>query len=128
MIRALAALLLLAAACGRPAETERPASESGLANTLRWSTRREVANAGFHVFRAESESGPFERLTDEAIPGAGFSSARREYLWEDRSIEPGREYFYYVESVTSSGKRVRVTPVIRASAKEADAAQAEENG
>ncbi len=47
------------------------AGGEGYTNTVRWTTASEVDNFGFDVFRSESEDGPFERLNDEVIEGAG---------------------------------------------------------
>lgn len=90
------------------------AGEARLRNTLRWSTASEVDNFGFDVFRATKEEGPFERINDEAIPGAGTSDTPSDYVYVDDTIEAGQEYFYYVESISMSGDRERMTPVFRA--------------
>lgn len=49
--------------------------------TVRWTTERETNNAGFHVERSADGVEHWERLT--FIPGAGSSSARHDYRWED---------------------------------------------
>lgn len=103
-----------------PVEAEEP--EGGYTNTLRWKTASEVDNFGFDVYRSESEDGPFERLTERPVQGAGTSDVPSEYSWVDTAIDPRRAYYYYVESISMSGERERFTPVIRAKPKlEADA-------
>jgi hypothetical protein len=89
------------------------------ANTIRWATASEVDSYGFHVYRGDSVDGPFERLTAAPIPGAGTSDLPHRYEYVDDSIEPGREYFYYVESVSIGGEREPFTPVRRAPPKPA---------
>ena len=93
-----------------------------VSNTVRWSTASEVDNFGFDVYRSESEEGPFTRLTSSPVPGAGTSDEPHAYQYVDATIETGRPYFYYVESLSLAGERERFTPVIRAPAKGVPAA------
>ena len=96
-----------------PAGEEKPPYES----KVRWKTASEVDNFGFDVYRAESEEGPFERVTERPIQGAGTSDVPQQYEWVDTRIDPRRAYYYYVESISMSGVRERFTPVIRAKPK-----------
>ena len=68
------------------------------------------------------EDGPFARLSKKPIEGAGTVDQASRYQFVDDTIEPGKVYFYYVESIAMSGKRERFTPVRRAKAKSAPAA------
>ncbi|MCG8457380.1 MAG: hypothetical protein MI919_13975 [Holophagales bacterium] len=86
-------------------------------NTLRWATASEVDNFGYDVYRAESPDGPFERMTEEPIAGAGTTDEVSEYFFIDDDIDPTRAYYYYVESIDLSGHRERFTPVQRAAPK-----------
>lgn len=86
-------------------------------NTIRWTTASEVDSFGFDVFRGESEDGPFVRLNPKPIPGAGTSDESHSYAWVDETIDPAKEYFYYVESISIDGVREKFTPVNRAKAK-----------
>ena len=118
-LRAAGALLagLLLAGCGgtAPSPATTPAPGDGRpTNTLRWTTRRETGNVGFHVFRAESPDGPYIRVTNQPLPGAGTTGEERSYAWTDREIDPSRTYYYYVESLDSTGRQVRVTGALRA--------------
>jgi len=85
---------------------------------LRWSTANEFENYGYHVYRGLQEDGPFERLTEEVIPGAGTTDLPQSYRFEDPTAEPDVAYYYYVESVSTSGQRKRLTPVRRVGEKE----------
>jgi len=87
-------------------------------NTIRWSTASEVENFGYDVYRGEAEDGPFVRLTAQPIPGAGTSDEPHKYAYADRDIDPTKDYWYYVESVSYSGVRERFTPVQKAKAKQ----------
>ncbi len=106
--------------------------EESLANTLKWSTASEVDNFGYDVYRSESEEGPFERITEDPIPGAGTTDEPSRYEFADSAIDPSRDYYYYVESIALDGTREIFTPVIRAKAKrpvvvEEEAAEVEES-
>ena len=100
--------------CGDQGELE-PAER--IANTPRWSTASELENFGFDVYRADSEDGPFERLTSDPIPGAGTSDEPHQYSFRDDTIDPCMDCWYYVESVSTSGTREKFTPTFRAPAK-----------
>ena len=94
-----------------------PASDEPPFNRLKWSTASEVDNFGFDIYRSTSEEGPFERLTSQPIPGAGTVDEPRYYEYKDTAIDPGVEYFYYVESISVDGIRERFSPIIQAPAK-----------
>lgn len=140
LLAASAALLSLAAATGcrtaapaaapsvpvAPPVTEAPAATAAPAaaapslpyrNTIRWTTASEVDSFGFDVFRGESAEGPFERLNAKPIAGAGTSDESHSYAFVDETIDPAKEYFYYVESISIDGVREKFTPVNRARAK-----------
>jgi hypothetical protein len=90
---------------------------TGPKNTLRWQTNG-LNNYGYDVFRAESESGPFEKINSALLPGngtKGASSQRFEYV--DTKIDPHKAYWYYVESIDLMGKRAKFTPTLKAAPK-----------
>lgn len=75
--------------------------------TLRWRTESEVNNLGFYIYHSESKGGPFVRVNDAMIPGAGNSAIYHEYEYTDKDVEAGRRYFYYIEDVDVSGMKNR---------------------
>jgi hypothetical protein len=99
-----------------------------LSNRLKWSTASEVDNFGFDIYRSTSEDGPFDRITSQAIPGAGTVDAPQYYEFVDDSIDAGIDYYYYIESISVDGIRERFSPIIRAPAKHPAAAGASEVG
>lgn len=107
------ALAILVSACsvsaGRAVES--------LSNTVTWSTASESDNFGFDVYRAERREGPYERITARPLEGGGTTDLPRDYRFIDEQVEPGVEYFYYVESISLSGERRRFTPIMRAAPK-----------
>lgn len=99
-----------------PAQTPAPRDEP-LLNTLKWTTASEVDNFGFDIYRGLSEEGPFERITAELLPGAGTTDEPQSYVFLDEDIDPSRDYFYYIESISLGGVREIFSPVIKAPAK-----------
>ena len=117
---AVAVLLAVPAAAQAPAAPAPAAAPNPLNNTIKWSTASEVENFGYDVFRGDKEEGPFTRLNPKVIAGAGTVDEPRHYQYVDESIEAGREYWYYVESVSLAGVREKFTPVFKSKAKAAD--------
>jgi len=78
---------------------------------LFWRTASELDNLGFHIYRAASERGPYERTTAEPIPGLGSSPAGARYRYVDRGLANGVRYFYQLEDIETTGKMKRHGPV-----------------
>ena len=93
-----------------------------LANTPRWTTASEVDNFGYEVFRGDREEGPFTKLNAEPLLGAGTTDETKKYEFRDDTIDPCKDYWYYVESIATNGAREKFTPVFKASAKRRPAA------
>lgn len=98
-------------ACGD--QSALPSAER-VANTARWTTASEQDNFGFDVFRGDTEKGEFTKLTKDPILGAGTSDETHKYEYRDDSIDPCKEYWYYVEGISTSGAREKFTPTFRA--------------
>jgi hypothetical protein len=106
-----------AAAPSASTETPVPPIDKPLVNTLKWTTASEVDNFGFDIYRGLSEDGPFEKITTELLAGAGTTDEPQHYIFVDEAIDPSRDYFYYIESISLGGVRERFSPVIRSPAK-----------
>lgn len=100
--------------CGE--QSKRPPDQR-IANTARWTTASEQNNFGFNVFRGDAEKGPFTQLTKEPILGAGTSDETHKYEYRDDTIDPCREYWYYIEQTNTDGSKEKISPVFRAPAK-----------
>ncbi|NQV19017.1 MAG: T9SS type A sorting domain-containing protein [Armatimonadetes bacterium] len=86
--------------------------------TLCWITQSETGNAGWNIFRGETN----EALSNEEtyqlnlslglIPGAGTTSEPTDYSFEDVfPIIEGTTYFYWLESVDYSGESEIYGPI-----------------
>jgi hypothetical protein len=88
-----------------------------VANTAKWSTASEQDSFSFDVFRGDSEKGEFKKITPMPIMGAGTTDETHKYEYRDDTIDPCKEYWYYVESVSTKGAHEKFTPVFHAPAK-----------
>jgi|GEM_PF-705343 len=92
-------------------------ADQRVANTARWTTASEQNNFGFDVFRGDVEKGPFTKLTKEPVLGAGTSDETHKYEYRDDTIDPCKDYWYYVEGISTSGSHEKFTPTFHAPAK-----------
>jgi hypothetical protein len=69
--------------------------------TILWETASETDNAGFNIYRAMSEEGPFVKINESLIIADGRGAFGASYEFVD---EPGAgTYFYKIEDVDLSG-------------------------
>ena len=52
----------------------------------------------------------FEKINKDIIAGAGTVDTPSRYQFTDEGIEIGKRYWYYVESISMSGRREKFTP------------------
>jgi hypothetical protein len=71
---------------------------------IEWKTASELNNLGFHLYRAVSEEGPYERITASVISGLGSSPEGASYQYLDRGLVNGIPYFYKLEDIETTGK------------------------
>jgi len=86
-------------------------------NTARWTTASESDTFGYDVYRGDSENGKFTRISKKPILGHGTTSETNKYEFVDDTIDPCKEYYYYVEEITNGGARSKFTSVFKAKAK-----------
>jgi hypothetical protein len=92
-------------------------ADQRIANTAHWTTASEQDNFGFDVFRGDSEKGPFTKLTAKPILGAGTTDETHTYEYRDDTIDPCKDYWYYVEGISTAGTHEKFTPTFKAPAK-----------
>ena len=75
-----------------------------------WETGTEIDNAGFNLYRAASEDGPWVKVNQSLIAAEGDPISGAAYTFVDR---PGRGAFYYrLEDIDLSGETTLHTPVM----------------
>ena len=95
-----------------PVELASFAANAGYSQVaLHWVTESEVDNLGFHVYRAVSEDGEYERLTSELIEEAGNTSTQQTYSFTDVRLTNGVTYWYKLEDVAFDGTRTMHGPI-----------------
>ena len=81
--------------------------------TLTWSTASEMDNYGFLVMRADDEKGPFTAVNPKLLPGGGNSDVPLEYRFVDENVVPGKAYWYFLESVSTTGVHEKFSPALK---------------
>ncbi len=76
-----------------------------------WQTGIEISHLGFHLYRAPSADGPWERLTASLIPGQGSNGGISSYSWRDAGLVNGTRYFYRLEDVDTASRSTLHGPV-----------------
>ncbi|MFH1008538.1 MAG: FlgD immunoglobulin-like domain containing protein [Candidatus Latescibacterota bacterium] len=79
--------------------------------TLRWATASEIDNLGFHLYRALSEEGLYDRITAELVEGAGTSPNKHDYSFTDPNVSNGVTYWYQVEDIAFDGATTLHGPI-----------------
>jgi hypothetical protein len=78
---------------------------------LAWQTGSELSNLGFHLYRAPSADGPWDRLTSSLVPGLGSSPLGQAYAWLDSGLVNGARYHYRLEDVDTASVSTLHGPV-----------------
>ena len=81
---------------------------SGEIPLIIWETQSETNNIGWNIYRGETESALQNNqvlpITSNMIEGAGTTSLPSEYsFYDSHNLSTGNTYFYWIESVSSSG-------------------------
>lgn len=95
----------------RPAPTATAASAARV--VLEWSARNEEGVYGYLVYRSLHREGPYRRINPEIIHARHEPApATTSYRFADTDVEPGRTYYYYLDTVSQSGLKQRLSGVI----------------
>ena len=80
---------------------------------ITWSTQSELNNAGFFIKRSQHRDGEFKVINATMIQGAGTSSEKQFYTYNDTTAQPNVVYYYQIEDVSLDGNRQTLTNGIR---------------
>ena len=78
---------------------------------IKWITESEVDNAGFYIYRGETNNGEFKVVNPSMIQGAGTTSERHTYTWTDTTVKPNVVYYYRIEDISHAGVRKQLATV-----------------
>ncbi len=78
---------------------------------LTWEASQEDQAYGFLIYRSDRREGPFRRVNPQVVPVQTGPKPHR-YVYEDQDVEPGRSYFYYLESLSKAGQKSRLSGVV----------------
>ena len=78
-----------------------------------WSTQSELNNAGFFIKRSQQRDGEFKIINATMIAGAGTTSEKQFYTYQDTTAQPNVVYYYQIEDVSLDGNRQTLTNGIR---------------
>lgn len=80
---------------------------------ITWSTETEVDTAGFHVYRATDEAGPYTQVTESLILStASDQFSGGEYEFHDPNVETGVTYYYQLEELEKTGNLTRLPDTV----------------
>jgi hypothetical protein len=79
--------------------------------TILWDTATEVDNAGFNIYRADSDPGKYGKINNSLIPAEGTSTQGAHYEFEDYGLKNRVTYYYILEDVDIFGKSTYHGPI-----------------
>lgn len=80
---------------------------------LHWKAFHEDKVFGYMVYRSLDRAGPFVRVSQSPITNAPSSRTQDgSYEFIDRAVESGKTYYYYIDTMASSGVQQRFSPVL----------------
>ena len=80
---------------------------------ITWSTQSELNNAGFFIKRSQQRDGEFKVINATMIAGAGTTSEKQFYTYQDSTAQPNVVYYYQIEDVSLDGNHQTLTRGIR---------------
>ena len=80
---------------------------------ITWSTQSELNNAGFFIKRSQQADGEFKVINAAMVQGAGTTSEKQFYTYNDTTAQPNVVYYYQIEDVSLDGNHQTLTRGIR---------------
>ena len=78
---------------------------------IRWSTASEIDNAGFNLYRAESENGAYIKINAALFSAKGSSVQGAVYEFADTSVKNWKTYYYKLEDIDLGGNSTLHGPI-----------------
>jgi hypothetical protein len=78
---------------------------------LNWKTESETDNAGFNIYRAESENGQYTKINKALIHAQGCATQGAKYVFTDNKVKNRTTYSYKLEDIDLNGKPTMHGPV-----------------
>jgi hypothetical protein len=70
---------------------------------LSWTTESEIDNAGFNLYRSETENGNYTKINFSLIPANGSSTQGASYEHIDKNVQNRKTYWYKLEDIDLNG-------------------------
>ena len=70
---------------------------------LLWKTESEINNAGFNIYRSESENGEYTKINASLIPAQGSPANGVSYKFVDTGVTNRQIYYYKLEDIDLNG-------------------------
>jgi hypothetical protein len=87
------------------------ATRSDRSVLLTWTTASEIDNAGFNLYRAESENGEYMKINSSLIPAEGSPTQGASYQFIDEGVKNRTTYYYKLEDIDLNGTSTMHGPV-----------------
>jgi hypothetical protein len=78
---------------------------------IKWTTASEIDNAGFNLYRSESEGGEYVKINPTLIPAEGSPTQGASYEYVDTGVKNRTIYYYKLEDIDLNGKTTMHGPV-----------------
>ena len=78
---------------------------------LNWATESEIDNAGFNIYRAESENGAYAKINSAIVSAKGSPTQGTSYEFVDKEVKNRKTYYYKLEDIDLNGKSNMHGPV-----------------
>ena len=70
---------------------------------LAWSTESEIANAGFNLYRSDSEGGEYAKINGSLISAKGSPTQGASYEFIDTNVQNRKTHYYKLEDIDLNG-------------------------
>jgi hypothetical protein len=77
---------------------------------LEWSTESEIENAGFNIYRSETEADGYVKINSDLISAKGSETKGAKYVFTDNIAKNRKTYFYKLEDIDLNGTKTMHGP------------------